>query len=54
MNERDNHLEGIKMDLTETGWKGMDCNHLCQDRDKWQALTNMVINLWVPSMQKIF
>jgi hypothetical protein len=35
------------MDLWEVGWEGMDCIHLTQDRDLWQALVNMVMNLWV-------
>jgi hypothetical protein len=28
-------------------WIGMYWMHLTQDRDQWQALANMVINLWV-------
>jgi len=35
------------MDLKETGWEVMDWIHLAQDRDQWQALVDMVINLWV-------
>jgi hypothetical protein len=35
------------MDLRETGWSGMDWINLAQDRDQWQALLNMVMNLWV-------
>jgi hypothetical protein len=38
----------IKMDLREMGWCGMDWIHLAQDRDQWQALVNMVMNLQVP------
>jgi hypothetical protein len=34
------------MDLKEIGWEGVDWTH--QDRDQWQALVNMEINLWVP------
>jgi hypothetical protein len=44
LNERD-HLEDIKLDLIETGWKSMTWFHLAQEKDKWQALVNMVINL---------
>jgi hypothetical protein len=36
------------MDLQETGWEGEDWIHLVQDIDQWQALVNMVTNLWVP------
>ena len=36
------------MDLQEVGWGGMDWIDLAQDRDMWQTLTNMVMNLSVP------
>jgi hypothetical protein len=35
------------MDLRETGWGGMDCFHLDQEKDQWRALVNTVMNLWV-------
>ena len=38
----------FKMDLQEVGWGGMDWIDLAQDRDMWQTLTNMVMNLSVP------
>jgi len=38
----------IIMDLRETGWEGVDWMHLAQNRDQWQELVNMVMNLWVP------
>jgi len=37
----------IKMDLQEVGW-GMEWIDLAQDRDRWQALVNAIMNLWVP------
>jgi hypothetical protein len=40
--------ENIRMDLWEIGWEGVDWMHLAQDRDQWQALVNMVMNLRVP------
>jgi hypothetical protein len=36
------------MDLPEVGWRGMDSIDLAQDRDWWQAVVNVVMNLWVP------
>jgi hypothetical protein len=36
------------MDLREIGWDGMDWIDLAQDRDKWRALVNTVMNLVVP------
>jgi hypothetical protein len=36
------------MDPRETGWDGMDCTDLAQDRDQWMTLMNTVMNLRVP------
>jgi hypothetical protein len=47
--ERPRHRweDGIKMDLKEIGWGGVEWIHLAQDRDRRQALVNAVMNLRV-------
>jgi hypothetical protein len=39
--------DGIRMDLVEIGWGGVEWIHLAQGRDRWRALVNAVMNLRV-------
>jgi hypothetical protein len=41
-------VDNIKVDLLEIGWGGVDWIGIAQDRDKWRALANAVMNLRVP------
>jgi predicted small integral membrane protein len=36
------------MDLVEAGWVDVDWIGLPQDRDRWSALVNSILNLRVP------
>jgi hypothetical protein len=36
------------MDFQDVGWRGMKWIDLAEDRDRWQALVNTVMNLRVP------
>jgi hypothetical protein len=39
--------DNIKMDVQDVGW-GVDWIELAQDRDRWRAVVNAVMNLRVP------
>jgi hypothetical protein len=41
-------IDNIKMDLLETGLSVMDWIGLAQNRYRWRALVNSVMNLRVP------
>jgi hypothetical protein len=41
-------IDNIKKDLLERGLNVVDWIGLAQDRYRWRALVNSVMNLWVP------
>jgi hypothetical protein len=41
-------VDNVKMGLLEIGWGGVDWIDQAEDRDKWRALVNAVVNLRVP------
>ena len=45
--------DNIKMDLQEVGGSCGDWMELAQDRDRWWALVDMVMNFRVPKMRGI-
>jgi hypothetical protein len=40
--------DNIKMDLREIGFGDMDWINMAQDKDRWRAVVNTVMNLRVP------
>jgi hypothetical protein len=41
-------LDNIRKELEEVKWGDVDWIGLAQDRDRWRALVNSVMNLRVP------
>jgi hypothetical protein len=41
-------VDNIRMDLVEVGWGDVHWIGLAQDRDRWGALVNSLLNLMVP------
>jgi hypothetical protein len=40
-------VDNVQTDLTEIGWGVMNWIDLAQDRDRWRALLNTVMNFWL-------
>jgi hypothetical protein len=38
----------IRMDFGKVGWNGLDWINLAEDRNRWRAFVNSVLNLRVP------
>jgi hypothetical protein len=41
-------VDNIRMDLGKVGWGDVDWIGLAQDRNRWRAVVNSVLNLRVP------
>jgi hypothetical protein len=41
-------VDNIRMDLGEVGWSDVDWIGLAQDRNRWRAIVNSVLNVRVP------
>jgi hypothetical protein len=45
---RNRWVDDIRMDLVEVGWGDVVWIGLAQDMNRWRAVVNSVLNLWVP------
>jgi hypothetical protein len=36
--------DGVKMDVREMGWQGVEWTHLAEGRDRWRALKNTAMS----------
>jgi hypothetical protein len=41
-------MDNIRMDLQEVGWGKVDWNGMAEDKNRWRALVNSILNLRVP------
>ena len=40
--------DNLKLDVKGTGWEVVNWIDLAQDRGKWHAVVNRVMNFWFP------
>jgi hypothetical protein len=45
---------GIRVDLREIDWEGVEWIHLAQNTDRWRAVVNAVMNLRVLPPRSLF
>jgi hypothetical protein len=45
---RQRWMDNIRMNLGEVGWGDVNSNGLAQDKNRWRALGNSVLNHQVP------
>jgi hypothetical protein len=45
---RSRWVDNLRMDLGEVGWGEVDWILLAQDRNRWRALVNSILNLRIP------
>jgi hypothetical protein len=41
-------VDNIRMDLAEVGWGNVDWIGLAQERNRWRALVNLILNVRFP------
>jgi hypothetical protein len=41
-------VDNIRLDLGEVVWGDVDWIGLAKDRNRWRALVNSILNLWIP------
>lgn len=45
--------DGIRIDIEEIGWEGVDRIDFAQNRGNWEVILHMVMNVRVPKMRGI-
>jgi len=45
--------DNIKIGLKAVGWEDVDFSYLAEDREKWKAVVNVVMNIFVNMVMNI-